>query len=278
MLMRVEQLVDRLNNHEDETVVVDVRFQLNDTDAGRKAYVEGHIPGAVYLDLNKDLSGEVQKHGGNHPLPDSNEFSSKLGEIGIDHGTTVVVYDQQNDMFASRLWWLLQYMGHEKVYVLDGGYQCWVKQGNKVSVEIPTYAKKNFIPKVNEDEVVDIRKIKENIMSSNAVLIDSRSKERYLGKVEPLYAKAGHIPGARNFFWKEVLHEDGSWKDEDTLKEHFSSLDKGAEIIVSCGSGVSACPNILALKRIGFTNVKLYPGSYSDWISYEENRVETKDE
>ncbi|MBP1948537.1 sulfurtransferase [Virgibacillus litoralis] len=271
-------LKERLENKLENTVVVDARFQLNDPEAGRKAYLESHIPHAVYLDLNKDLSGKAEKHGGNHPLPDMDMFAAKIGNIGIDHDTAVVIYDQRNDMFAARLWWLLNYMGHENVYLLDGGFEKWVEQGHEVSSEIPTLSATDFQPIFRENQVADIDEVKEKLDNKSAVLIDSRGRDRYLGKTEPLYPKAGHIPGAKNYFWKNVLDEDGNWKNDTDLQENFSALSKDDEIIVSCGSGVSACPNVLALKKAGYKNVKLYPGSFSDWISYEENEIEKKDE
>ena len=277
-LINVNRLKNRLENPGNNTVIVDVRFQLDDPDAGRKLYLKDHLPGAVYMDLDKDLSGKVEKHGGSHPLPDMKMFTSKLGNIGIDNDTAVIIYDQSNDMFAARMWWLLYYLGHEKVYVLDGGYEQWVMDGNKVTDEIPQLEAKVYQPAIRVDAKADIEEVKEKLENQSASLIDSRSKERYLGKTEPLYGKAGHIPGAKHFFWKDIFNEKGKWKKADELKSHFEAFDKDEEIIVSCGSGISACPNVLALKLAGYENVKLYPGSFSDWISYEENEVETKEE
>lgn len=271
-------LKERLENDPENTVVVDTRFELSDADAGRKAYLDGHIPKAVYFDLNKDLSEKAAKHGGSHPLPDMEMFTAKIGNIGIDHDTTVVIYDQQNDMFAARLWWLLQYAGHQDVHLLDGGFEHWVEADGDVTTEIPALEAKELKLNIQEADVVDIEGVTEKLQNRSATLIDSRSPERYLGQTEPLYIKSGHIPGAKNFFWKNVFDADGKWKGTSELDENFSSLSKDDEIIVSCGSGVSACPNVLALKSAGFQNVKLYPGSFSDWISYEENDVETKDE
>lgn len=276
-LVSAEQLKMQLNN-QDDMVIVDVRFSLSDPNEGRKAYEQGHIPNAMYLDLNKDLSGPASAHGGNHPLPDSEQFAKKLGEIGIDQETTVVIYDENNDMFAARLWWLLDYLGHEKKYLLDGGIAHWTEKGNVITTAVPVPELKNFQPAIQKDYIVDINQVKEKLKNKSAVLIDSRSKDRYLGKVEPLYAKAGHIPGAKNFFWKNVLQDDGLWKSDTDLQVNFETMDKDDEVIVSCGSGVSACPNIIALKMAGYKNVKLYPGSYSDWISYDENPVETQEE
>ncbi|HAM81561.1 sulfurtransferase [Ornithinibacillus bavariensis] len=276
-LISVRELKEKIESGQ-EVIIVDTRFQLNDPQAGRKAFEKSHLPNAVFFDLENDLSGDIGEHGGNHPLPEPDVLAEKLGQAGIDRDTEVVVYDQQNDMFAARFWWLLHFLGHDRVFILDGGYDAWVRAGYAVTNEKPIINTKSFWPEIRSNEVVDIEMIKSNIKTSSAALIDSRSYDRYLGKVEPLYQKAGHIPGAKSYFWMDVLNKDGGWKSKKELQQHFSKLDKDVDIIVSCGSGVSACPNILALKMAGYQNVKLYPGSFSDWISYDENQVETKDE
>ncbi len=270
-------LKNRLENNPEDTVVIDVRFNMNEPGAGKQAYMEGHIPHAAYLDLNEDLSGPAEKHGGKRPLPDVTLFSEKLGVIGVNDEKPVVIYDQKNGIFAARAWWLIHYLGHEKVYVLEGGFKGWVEAGNEVTDEITEKERAVFAPRVRADEIVDMKRVRENITEKSAVLIDSRSRERYLGNEETMHDKAGHIPGAKNFFWKNVLNEDGTYKNETELSENFSSLSKDQEIIVSCGSGISATPNILVLKTLGYKNIKLYPGSFSDWISYEENELETKE-
>lgn len=272
-LISIERLKKRLENGQDNTVIIDVRFQLNDEDAGRKKYLESHLPGAVYLDLNRDLSGKVEKHGGSHPLPDFPTFIKKLGNIGIDQETTVVIYDEGNEMFAARLWWLLEAIGHRKVYILEGGYQRWVEEGNEVVTELPKLKPKKLEARFDEDKIVDMKMVRSKL-NSDVVIIDARAEERYLGDFEPLYSKAGHIPGAVNYPWQKILSEEGKWLKGEGLQKHFSRLNKDDEIIVSCGSGVSACVNILALKAAGFKNVRLYPGSFSDWISYDENEIE----
>src|SRR5690625_3877732 len=265
--------------NEEEMVIIDVRFNLGDTEFGYRAYVQNHIPNAFYLHIDNDLSSPVEKHGGNHPLPDIDKLACTLGKMGVDHDTTVILYDGANEMYAPRAWWLLHYMGHKKVYVMDGGFQAWIRLGYEVTDAIPKGVEKNFKPRIQQDAVVHMKDVRERDRR-RSVLIDSRSYSRYLGETEPLYKKAGHIPGAKNYFWKDVLDEEGNWKQEMILKEHFAQLvhDDVEEIIVSCGSGISACPNILALKLAGFENVKLYPGSFSDWISYEDNPLETTDE
>lgn len=271
-------LGNRMKDNLENIVIIDVRFKLTDPTFGEKAYKESHIPHSVYLDLEKDLSGTVGKHGGNHPLPPVDLLVEKLGKIGVDEHTTVLVYDQGNDMYASRLWWMIHYLGHQDVYLLDGGFKRWVEAGNDTTDQIHLPAPKVFTPTLRQDLVVDINEVKEKLAKSAATLIDSRAEARYLGYEEPLYKKAGHIPGAKNFFWQDVLNENGKWKDVEQLKGHFSILNKKDEIIVSCGSGVSACPNIIGLLLAGYTNVKLYPGGYSDWLSYDDNQIRTEEE
>jgi len=270
-------LKDQLENQAD-LVIVDVRSQLNDAESGKKAYTENHIQHAVYLDLKDDLSGEIKEHGGSHPLPETEKIVKTLGNIGVDEQTTVIIYSNENDMFSARMWWMLHYLGHTKMYILTGGYQAWMAAGNKVTNDISVPKPKQYEPNVLTEATVDISDVKNKMRESTSILIDSRARDRYLGKVEPLYKKAGHIPGAKNYFWKDVFHADGSWKSVDELKEHFSAIPKEAEIIVSCGSGISACPNIIGLKLAGYKNVKLYPGSYSDWLSYPDNPIETREE
>jgi len=277
-LMTVNQLKNSMQESERDVAFIDVRYQLNNPAAGRMAYQKGHIPGAVYLDLKEDLSSEAKQHGGSHPLPDKDVLASKLGELGIGHDTLVVIYGEKNDMFSARCLWLFHYLGHENAYILDGGLAKWSEEGNEITTDIPQREAKTFKPSSSHNEIVNMQDVKRKMDDKSAILIDSRSKDRYLGKTEPLYGRAGHIPGAKNYFWKDVLGAEGNWKDNEELERHFSDLPKNEEIIVSCGSGVSACPNILALKQAGFTNVKLYPGSFSDWISYDENPLETKEE
>lgn len=275
-LIDVKTLNHKLQENKEELVLIDVRFSLANDRQGEDAYNQSHLPGAYYLHIEKDLSGEVKKHGGNHPLPDPQKLTEKLSEIGVTNDKVVVIYDAGNDMFAPRAWWLLHYLGHDQCYVLEGGFNEWVNQGYPVTSDVPEKKKTTFIANIRPNLTVDINEVKEKVTSKEAYLIDSRARDRYLGRTEPLYSKSGHIPGAKNYFWGEVLDGGGSWKNETELQQHFKQFDIKDEIIVSCGSGISACPNILALKMLGFKNVKLYPGSFSDWISYEENEIATE--
>ncbi len=267
-----------LKQNTSEFILVDCRFTLGKPAAGRDAYKEGHLPGAVYLGLEENLSSPVGAHGGRHPLPDPAKLAQTLGELGIGNSTKVIAYDDQGGAMASRLWWVLRYLGHDQVFVLDNGYSQWVKSGYEVTTEIPKWPSRTFVPHLQQDQLLSMEEVKARLNKTDSVLIDSREAPRYLGKEEAIDKAAGHIPGAKNYFWKEVLTPEGAWKTADELKEQFASLDRTKEIVVYCGSGITACPNVLALTEAGFTHVKLYGGSWSDWISYNDNPIATGEE
>ncbi|CQR55533.1 sulfurtransferase [Paenibacillus riograndensis] len=275
--------------YEPEQTIVDCRFTLGKPEAGRESYEQEHIPGAVYLDLEHDLSSPVGEHGGRHPLPDPQVLAARLAKLGIGNGSRIVAYDDESGMNAARLWWLLRYLGHENVFILEGGFSAWKAEKFPVTDHQPVRVPSSFEPKVQPQMLADVNEVRRISELSAAaavpasssalpVLIDSRAHERYLGLEETLDKKAGHIPGAVNFFWKNTQNTDGSVKSAEQLQEHFAGLDKDAEIIVYCGSGVTACPNVLALEKAGYKNVRLYPGSWSDWISYEGNPIATGEE
>ncbi|MBT2284242.1 sulfurtransferase [Paenibacillus polymyxa] len=264
--------------YEPDVVIADCRFLLGQPEAGRQAYEAGHIPGAVYLDLEKDLSSPVSAHGGRHPLPDPAVLASRLSKAGIGSNSRIVAYDDQGGMYASRLWWLLRYIGHEQVYIMDEGFSAWQNAKFPVTVDVPVQIPSSFEVNVQPQMLASVQDVQQASASGSSVLIDSRDARRYAGLEEPIDTKAGHIPGAVNYFWKDVLDWDGRWTDTGVLEERFSKLDKNGAIIVYCGSGVSACPNVIALEEAGFSNVKLYSGSWSDWISYNENPVATGEE
>ncbi|KIL39707.1 3-mercaptopyruvate sulfurtransferase [Gordoniibacillus kamchatkensis] len=261
-----------------DVVVVDCRFTLGKGGEGRSFYEQDHIPGAFYLDLEQDLSSPVMEHGGRHPLPDLGALSIKLGEIGVTAGVKVVAYDDQGGAMASRLWWLLRFLGHEQVFVMDEGYKAWKAAGYPVTAEKPLPRPATFSPKVQRHMLIALQELKEKLGSPGVVLLDSRESKRYLGLEEPIDKVAGHIPGARNFFWKGSLDESGRWLPAEAQQERFAELYPDQELIVYCGSGVTACPNVLALSEAGFPKVRLYAGSWSDWISYEENPIATGEE
>lgn len=268
--------------YEADIVIVDCRFQLGKPDSGRQAYEESHIPGAVYLDLEKDLSGPLDPdgHGGRHPLPDIADLTATFSRAGIGNASRVVAYDDQGGAMASRLWWLLKYLGHEQVYVMDEGFSAWKAAGLLVTAEQRTVVPAQFLATVQHNMLVEVEEVQEvvAVADGSVVLVDSREAPRYRGEVEPLDKKAGHIPGAINRFWKDGLGEGGAWKDSEGQAARFADLPKDKPLIVYCGSGVTATPNVLALQEAGFSKVKLYAGSWSDWISYSGNPITTGNE
>jgi len=268
--------VDWLINYLDDpsVAIVDCRFQLSDPSWGRKQYEASHIPNALYLDLNQDLSSPVQKHGGRHPLPDPQTLGEKLEKMGITFAKTqVIAYDDSRCAFAARLWWLLRYFGHARVAVLDGGWTQWKKGSYPVTSHIPSRRRGTFTPQPREDWVVDIEGVKARQEDENAVIIDSRDPDRYRGEREPIDPIAGHIPGAVNFPWKTVTDEQGYlYPPAEQRKRWLNgevSIGENQEKIVYCGSGVTACVNLLSLHLAQLPQGKLYAGSWSDWCSYD---------
>ncbi|MDJ0708146.1 MAG: sulfurtransferase [Leptolyngbyaceae cyanobacterium MO_188.B28] len=256
-----------------QVAIADCRFALADPELGQGQYQEGHIPGAHFLDLNRDLSSPVQIHGGRHPLPDMDQLAEKLGTLGIASDspqgpTFVVAYDDSRFAFASRLWWLLRYMGHTQIAVLDGGFKGWQAQGYPVTTAKPEAEPKVFTPKLQEGWLVDIEYVRQHKDSSHVQLIDSRSGPRYRGEQEPIDPISGSIPGAVNYFWQAVSDKDGNMRSPTDLQAHWSDLEQAEEVIVYCGSGVTACVNLLSQTLAGRPMGKLYVGGWSDWCSY----------
>jgi thiosulfate/3-mercaptopyruvate sulfurtransferase len=249
-------------------VVVDCRFSLADPQLGRQQYLDSHIPGAYYLDLNQDLSSPVGKRGGRHPLPDLDRLGMKLSGMGVTPETLVVAYDDSRFAFAARLWWLLRYLGHERVAVLDGGWRNWVQGGYPTATEVPESKLGYFIPQPRPDWIVDIEQVKQRKDLPEVVLVDSRDRDRYLGHHEPIDPVAGHIPGAVNYPWKEVTDEQGYLRPYQ--QQRWQNLKDANQIIVYCGSGVTACVNLLSLELAQINHAQLYAGSWSDWCSYLE--------
>jgi thiosulfate/3-mercaptopyruvate sulfurtransferase len=260
-----------LNHHLDDLdlVIVDCRFALADPSLGRQQYENNHLPGAFYLDLNQDLSSPVQLHGGRHPLPNPTTLAQKLTAIGVKSSETlVVVYDDARFAFAARLWWLLRYYGHDRVAVLDGGYGNWVKAGYPVTSEIPSpRTEGRFIPHLRESWIVDIDGVKARQAHPDTLLIDAREPDRYLGKTEPIDPVAGHIPGAVNYPWQDVSTPEGFFLPLEAQRERWSAIQPEQKPIVYCGSGVTACVNLLSMAIVGLDRAQLYPGSWSDWCS-----------
>ncbi|MEG4025631.1 MULTISPECIES: sulfurtransferase [unclassified Microcoleus] len=258
------------NTDNPQVVIIDCRFSLADPELGQKQYQESHVPGAFYLDLNRDLASSVGKHGGRHPLPNIEELAEKLSAFGINSAENLVVaYDDSRLAFAARLWWLLRYMGHSKVALLDGGFSGWQAAGYPVTNILPDPHEGNFVAHLQQDLAVDIEAVKERKDLPGKVLVDSRESERYEGLREPIDPIAGHIPGAVNYPWQGVTDETGKVRSTSEQKHRWTELEKAEEIIVYCGSGVTACVNLLSLEIAGIPDAKLYVGSWSDWCSYQ---------
>ncbi|WP_414530612.1 sulfurtransferase [Nodularia chucula] len=256
--------------HDPQVVIIDCRFSLADPQLGKQQYQTSHIPNAHYLDLNQDLSSPVGKHGGRHPLPDVNQLAEKLSAMGVDSQQSLVVaYDDSRLAFASRLWWLLRYLGHQQVVVLDGGFTAWQKAGYAVTDVITPVKIGNFIPQVNTEMVVDFQTVKIRKDLPQVALVDSREGDRYRGEREPIDKIAGHIPGAINYPWQEITDSSGCLLSTSEHSQRWQQLQTAEEIIVYCGSGVTACVNLLSLELAKIHTGKLYAGSWSDWISYQ---------
>lgn len=250
--------------------VVDCRFDLMRPDRGRQQYLAGHIPGAVFADLDRDLAGPVTGQTGRHPLPDAKAFAECLGGWGIGNSSQVVVYDQASGALAARLWWLLRWSGHDSVAVLDGGLDAWCAGGGELSDSPPEIAPATFIAATNGDRVITTGELQDRMRSGAAVtLVDARDRARFLGHVEPIDTLAGHIPGARNFPFSQSLDDDGHWRSADELRGEWLRMLTDGESqpwVAMCGSGVTACHLALSAKLAGFTEPRLYVGSWSEWI------------
>jgi thiosulfate/3-mercaptopyruvate sulfurtransferase len=262
------------HQHDPHLAIADCRFNLLQPDQGQQQYAAGHIPGAYYLDLNRDLSSPVGKHGGRHPLPDVSAFVQTLATMGVDSeppepATFVVAYDDSRQAFASRLWWLLRYLGHDRVAVLDGGFAGWQAAGHPTTQDMPSTRRGNFVPRIQSQWVVDIEQVKSRKDKPGVILVDSREGERYRGEREPIDPIAGHIPGAVNYPWQDVTTAEGKVRSPGEQQQRWADVQQADEILVYCGSGVTACVNLLSLELAGIKTGKLYAGSWSDWCSYQ---------
>jgi thiosulfate/3-mercaptopyruvate sulfurtransferase len=250
-------------------VVVDCRFTLTDPAAGRRAYDAGHIPGARYAHLNDDLSSAVTRGSGRHPLPEPDQLAQKLGAWGIERGRQVVVYDDTFGAMASRLWWLLRWLGHDAVALLDGGYPRWLRAKLPVTASLPDVRPARFNAQPRNELWVDAETVAAAPVHGTLV-VDARGEERFNGDIEPLDKVAGHIPGAINAPYEDNLDLSGEFMSDDALRDHYVALLAGVapeKTIMMCGSGVTACHNILALEHAGMPGARLYVGSWSEWIT-----------
>ncbi len=236
-----------------------------------EAYDRGHIKGAIHLEGKKHFTGQTTY------LPDLTELGKTLGEKGINNTAKIVLYDEGNYRTSAKAYYVFYYLNHKELAILDGGIEGWENENNELTTEKSQFKKTNYVISPIESRAVSTEYIKEKLTDDSSVLIDSRSTERFLGKKEPKYKKAGHIPNAVNYVSKDVFTEDGKWRSPNELKEHFQNLKNQDEVIVSCGSGGSACLNLVGLKIAGIENVKMYSDGFSKWIDkgYKIEQEET---
>ena len=253
-------------------VLVDCRHNLSDVDAGQRAYGASHLPGARFMHMDRDLSGERTGCNGRHPLPDVAALSGSLSRAGIDASKQVVAYDQNNGMWASRLWWLLHWLGHDAAAVLDGGIDKWITEGRPITADPPSVRPARFVAMTPQPVIssADILRNLSNHPSSPLTIIDARAPERFRGDIEPLDPVAGHIPGAINRPYVANLTPQQTFKPAELLRAEFEAQLGGAplsSVVHQCGSGVTACHNVLAMAVAGLPGSRLYPGSWSEWVA-----------
>lgn len=250
--------------------IFDSRFDLVQSQWGQECYLIEHIPRAVYVHLDRNLSASKTGTNGRHPLPDIEVIAEYFSGLGIDAGTQVIVYDSRGGGIAARLWWMLKHLGHEAVAVLDGGFPEWKRLGLPVRANRESRVPRQFKPRLNPDIKVVAEEVLERISQGSSLLIDSRAPERYRGEEESFDPIAGSIPGAVNRFWQTNLNADGCFKDPDVLRTEFDILIGDIaplDTIVYCGSGVTGCHNVLSMTYAGLPGVRLYAGSWSEWSS-----------
>lgn len=255
--------------HDPDWIVFDCRFDLADPGFGRQAYALGHLNGAFFLDLNDDLSGPRTGTNGRHPLPDPAHLAARLAACGVGNHSQVVAYDDAGGMFAARLWWLLRWLGHHRVAVLDGGLQDWLAAGQALDDTQPESRPATYSLALRADRV-DAHYVLQHLGRPDMLLIDARSPDRFRGENEVLDPVGGHIPGAINRFFRDNLDSRGCFKQASVLREEFGALlgaHSPRQVVHQCGSGVTACVNVLAMEAAGLSGSRLYAGSWSEWCA-----------
>lgn len=260
------------NIHKEDLVILDARADLKDPENGLREYEKSHIVASYFVSLEGTMTGQVEKHGGRHPLPNLNSFKEGMEALGLSNSSTIVIYDDGNYAMAGRLWWMLKYIGLEKVYILKDGFESWKSKGYPVTSEVSKVEKRGSLEiNLQKDLLVGIDGVKEAINSQDKIIVDARASNRYRGEVEPFDRIPGHIPSSINFPWTDLV-ESFSPMDKGKLEKHFKSLEEYDEVIVHCGSGITGTVPFLFMEEIGL-KPKLYLGGYSDWVSYEDNKV-----
>ena len=249
-------------------LIVDSRYNLNDETWGGAQYEAGHVPGAVFVDVAHDLAAEQTGTNGRHPLPEVEYMAATFGRLGIADDIQVIAYDQEAGAFASRLWWMLRYLGHDAVAVLDGGFAKWTREGRPVRGGVETRRPAGFTPRLRKEMRVTADETLAHLGDPSVLLVDARSPDRYAGKPDPLDTIYGHIPGARNRYYRHNVSEAGTMRSGRELRADFEKVLAGRpanQVVMYCGSGITACHNLLAMEHAGMPGSRLYAGSWSEW-------------
>lgn len=275
-LIEVSQLKEWLDN-EDDFLLFDCRFDLSKSEAGHQSYLNGHIPSAIYVDTDKDLAGQKNGKNGRHPLPSIEQWQKTYAELGITPNKKIVIYDNQGAMFAVRLWWMLHAVGHQKIFLLNGGYPAWVRANyeSETCENIRVAAPETKLQNYKNLVLVDV--VEENIKTSKFTILDARANDRFQGNNETLDPVGGHIPGAINRCFKDNLEANGEFKSANTLRQEYGDLlnkTSSESIIHQCGSGITACHNLFVMELIGLKGSSIYAGSWSEWCSDPSRPVE----
>lgn len=277
-LISAEQLATALKSNL-APVIFDCSFDLTDMEAGRRSYEAGHLPGARYLHLEQDLSGAKSGRNGRHPLPDRADFVARIGALGLHDDSQVVAYDNAGGMYAARLWWMLRWVGHRAAAVLDGGLPAWQAKGMPLATDIPLATTVgSFSARAPLTELLQFEDVRANVEQPSRLILDARAPDRFRGENETLDPLGGHIPGARNRFFRDNLEADGYFKSADDLRRDFDAVTAArhaADLIAQCGSGVTACHNLLAMEIAGLRGAALYAGSWSEWCTQPNAPIAT---
>jgi thiosulfate/3-mercaptopyruvate sulfurtransferase len=274
-LLSTDVLAEQLVNP--SWLIADCRYNLSDAVWGRAQYEAGHIPGAVFVDVSHDLAGRRTGTNGRHPLPTLEEMAATFARLGIADEMQVIAYDQEGGAFASRLWWMLRYLGHDGVAVLDGGFAKWTGEGRPVRGGVETRRPARFTPRLRNEMRVTVDETQAHLGDPSVLLIDARSPDRYAGKPDPLDKIYGHIPGARNRYYRNNVTESGTMRSARELRTDFEKVLAGTpptQAVMYCGSGITACHNLLAMEHAGLRGARLFAGSWSEWESDPNRPVE----
>lgn len=264
-----------------EIVILDCRFELGAPDAGAAAFAQGHIPGAQYAHLERDLSGPADTTTGRHPLPDPERLALTFGRWGINANVQVIAYDAGPGAYAARAWWLLRWLGHEAVAVLNGGFAAWQAAGFAIETVARRRDARLYVPQLRAERAIDTQEILQHLPRKDLDIVDARGADRFAGRNETIDPVAGHVPGARNRPFTANLGADGRFLPTAALREQWDALLAGrpvSTLVSMCGSGVTACHNLLALEHAGLQGARLYAGSWSEWVRDPSRPVATTDD